>query len=384
MTAAIAVFSCGVTAGGGGGTSTPTPVTTGTTTGPNATMVYGQGGSFVTATANNGGVSANSLASPYSVAVDAGGVYIADYGNGRVLYYPAGSTTATRVYGQGGNFTTNSCTSLNANTICSPNGVAVDAGGVYIADYLANRVLYYAGTSTTATRVYGQLGSFTTAFANNGGVSPDSLNGPIGIAVDAGGVYIADSSNSRVLYYAGISTTATRVYGQGGSFTTNTANNGGLSANSLDHPFGLAVDTGGLYIADYWNSRVLYYSGASTTATRVYGRCGSFTGNNCVVPFSADTIGAAPGVAVDAGGVYIADFYGHRVLYYPGISTTATRVYGQEGSFTTIMSHSYTNDGITFYFIVDAASIYNPSSVAIDSSGSVYVVDFWYNRVLKF
>src|SRR5271157_3155172 len=60
------------------------------------------------------------------------------------------------------------------------------------------------------------------------------------------------SSNS----YNG-STTAARVYGQGGSFTTNTANNGGISATSLTAPTGVAVDgSGNLYVADSVNSRV--------------------------------------------------------------------------------------------------------------------------------
>jgi hypothetical protein len=53
-----------------------------------ATMVkYGQGGSFITHTANNGGISANSLDNPYCVAVYAGRLYIADSNNNRVLYY---------------------------------------------------------------------------------------------------------------------------------------------------------------------------------------------------------------------------------------------------------------------------------------------------------
>jgi hypothetical protein len=44
-----------------------------------------------------------------------------------------------------------------------------------------------------------------------------------------------------------------------------------------------------------------------------------------------------PGIALDSSGdLYVADFGNYRVLYYPSGSTTATRGYGQGGSFTTI------------------------------------------------
>ena len=87
---------------------------------------------------------------------------------------------------------------------------------------------------TTADVVYGQLGSFTTNTPNNGGISANSLLFRMAVALDSSGnLYVADANNNRVLFYPAGSTTATRVYGQGGSFTTNTANNGGISANSL-------------------------------------------------------------------------------------------------------------------------------------------------------
>ena len=50
-----------------------------------------------------------------------------------------------------------------------------------------------------------------------------------------------------------------RVYGQGGSFSTNNANYGGISAASLNGPYGIAVDSTGVYIIDNGNNRVLYY-----------------------------------------------------------------------------------------------------------------------------
>jgi sugar lactone lactonase YvrE len=69
---------------------------------------------------------------------------------------------------------------------------------------------------------------------------------PNRIALDgAGNLYVSDSTNNRVLYFPSGSTTPTRVYGQAGSFTTNDANHGGLSADSLRGTNGMAVDTAG-------------------------------------------------------------------------------------------------------------------------------------------
>jgi hypothetical protein len=69
---------------------------------PTASTVWGKSGSFlfngVTVTGST------SLAFPLDVSLDnGGGIYIADQGNNRVLFYPAGSVDASRVYGQSGN-----------------------------------------------------------------------------------------------------------------------------------------------------------------------------------------------------------------------------------------------------------------------------------------
>src|ERR1039457_2650406 len=114
---------------------------------------------------------------------------------------------------------------------------------------------------TTADAVYGQFGNFTTATANNGGITANSLSAPVGDVLDSvGNLYAADNSNNRVLFYPAGSTTATRVYGQGGSFTTGTSNTGGVTANSLSGPYHVALDsTGNLYVPDNANNRVLFY-----------------------------------------------------------------------------------------------------------------------------
>jgi hypothetical protein len=302
----------------------PGAIQSGTLKSITADVVYGQGGSFASNTDNKGGVSANSLADPTGSVLDSNGnLYVGDTGNNRVLFYPRGSTTPTRVYGQGGSFTTNGNNQggISANSLNNPYAVALDSSGnLYICDLLNSRVLFYPAGSTTATRVYGQNGSFTTNTANNGGVSANSLNNPYGVALDSSGnLYVADSGNNRVLFYPAGSTTATQVYGQGGSFTTGTANNGGISSNSLYEPLGVVLDSSGdLYVADEKNNRVLVYPFSSTTATQVYGQLGSFTtgsANNGGV--SANSLYQPFGVSLDSSGdLYVGDTFNNRVVEY--------------------------------------------------------------------
>jgi sugar lactone lactonase YvrE len=354
-----------------------------------ATRVYGQNGSFTASTRSP--ASADTLFRPFAVEVDrAGGLYVADSTNNRVLHFPAGSTTADAVYGQNGSFTTSTCNTggISAGTLCFPVGMAVDSnGGLYVADSFNARVLYYpppaVGTDyaqTTATRVYGQNGSFTTSIT---GTTADTLNDPVGVVLDdQGGIYVGEYVNNRVVHFPAGSTIADAVYGQNGSFTTGTCNNGGISAVSLCNPVGgMAVDSeGGLYVADSVNYRVLHYPPpaggtdyAQMTATGVYGQNGSFTTN--IPGTSATIMGGPASLALDsAGGLYVVDTGNNRVLHFPSGSTTADAVYGQgdDGSFTS--GAAGTGD----------TSLDFPFGVTVDQTGGLYVADIDNNRVLYF
>lgn len=345
-----------------------------------ADRVYGQLGSFASGTNNNGGITANSLSAPRGVTANSSGVFISDYGNNRVLYYSGTSTSASSVYGQA-NFTSGgNVLPISAIRANGPDGICYDESGLlgdglYVAcsDY---RVLFFPGSSTTATRVYGQLDNLTTA---NFPLSPSatSLRGPRSVAVDPNsGVYIVDAVDHRVLFFPGTSTTPTRVYGQGGSFTSGTANLGGVSANSLNAPASVCIDpSGGIYIADTINRRVLHYSGTSTTADRVYGQGGSFlTATQNLGGVNASSLHTPTGVYSDANGLYITDYGTHRILFYPGTSTTATKVYGQWDDLTTSTSNKNGRS---------SRSLSGPlrtSSYGTD----VYAVDSLNNRVLHY
>ena len=295
-----------------------------------ADLVIGQPDFYFTVR-NKGGVSAASLASPLGVAVDAqGNLYVADNGNHRVLEYSAPFTTgmaASRVFGQGGSFTTALPNNggLSANSLNSPYAVALDAqGNLYVADAANNRVLEYdtpLTAGTTADRVFGQL-NFTSNTVLS--LSASSLNSPANVALDPqGNLYVADSANNRVLEYnlpLSAGAVADHVFGQP-NFTTNTANNGGLNANSLNSPNGVALDSkGNLYVVDVFNHRVLEYDTPLTTdaaADRVFGQPDfiSNTANNGGV--SASSLSLPIGVALDIHGyLFVTDNLNHRVLVY--------------------------------------------------------------------
>ena len=373
--AAIGLFALGVALAGQSTALTPPDAV--------ADVVYGQLGIFSTNALNQGGRSADSLWAPAGVAADRdGNLYVADNGNSRILFYPEGSTTATRVYGQLESFTTgfgNIGGRPSPDNLLFPEGIALDAdGNLYVADRNNNRVLFYEAGSTTASRVYGQNGNFTTNLTN-GGNTPASANGlfaPYDVLPDAdGNLYVADAGNNRVLFFPAGTTTPARIYGQHGDYTTYDVNKGGRSADTFFTPRSLALDSkGNLYVADRNNNRVLMFPPESTTAIRVYGQGGNFTTGGPV--FSATGLAGPEGVALDRhDNLYVVEVGSHRVLFFPADSTTATHVFGQDGSFTT----GTPNKGG-----ISADSLSQPRSVVVDRIGNLYVADVLNHRVLKF
>jgi hypothetical protein len=179
-------------------------------------------------------------------------------------------------------------------------------------------------------------------------------------------------------------TIADRVFGQGGSFTSNTCNLDGRSASTLCWPTRMAVDgAGNVYVPDAGNNRVLEYNSPLTTNTVadvVFGQGGSFTSSSCNLggTISASGMCRPGGVAVDnAGNLYVGDYDNNRVLEYNTPLTAdvvADRVFGQGGSFT---SGTCNLGGIT------ASSLCGPG-VAVDGMGNVYANDAPNHRVLEY
>ncbi len=249
-------------------------------------------------TANNGGRGASSLYRPTSVATDGERVYVADNNNNRVLIYNGipgevgWDNVADYVIGQP-NMTsgTGNNGGLSASSLYQPTSATTDGERVYVADYVNSRVLIYEGIpgkeswDNVADYVIGQP-DMTSGTSNNGGVSASSLFFPRSVNTDREKVYVVDSYNHRILIYEGIpgevdwDNIADYVIGQS-NMTSNTKNNGGVSASSLSEPTSVTTDGRNIYVAERLNYRVLiYYMGPQNMSfTSVSSLSNSLTGN---------------------------------------------------------------------------------------------------------
>jgi uncharacterized protein (TIGR03437 family) len=145
---------------------------------------------------------------------------------------------------------------------------------------------------------------------------------------------------------------------------------GPATSAQLDFPFRVAVDSkGNFYIADYLTNVVREVSGGIITTIAGTGSFG-FQGDNG--PGIQAFISDVHGLAVDSGlNVYIADTHNSRIRQV----TPAGNIYTVAGNGTV----GYAGDGGP----ATSAELTLPSSVAVDSSGNIYIADYGSSTVRK-
>jgi sulfur carrier protein ThiS len=242
-----------------------------------------------------------------------------------------------------------------------PTGVAVDTNGkVYVADYNNHtiRKVTPAGVVTTLAGLASSSGSA------DGTGSAARFYYPAGVAVDNNGnVYVADQNNHtiRQVTPAGVVTTLAGSAGAPGT------NDGTGSTARFNLPNGVAVDSNGsVYVADYSNHtiRQVTPTGAVTTLAGLAGSSGTNDGTGSAARFYNPT-----GVAVDNNGnIYVADQNNDtiRQVTPAGVVTTLAGLAGSLGS----------ADGTG-----SAARFARPTGVSVDSSGNVYVADYFNHTI---
>jgi sugar lactone lactonase YvrE len=311
-----------------------------------------------------------------SLALDpAGDLFAADSG-ANVLWKitPAGGVTG--FVGVSNGYGSADGTGASAR-FSNPRGAAVDPNGnLYVADPRNNVIRRIAPGGVTTT-IAGT--SSTVGGSADGTGASAQFNFPTGAAVDSSGnVYVADTGNCtiRKMTPAGAVTTLAGTAGSIGS-----ADGAGPAAR-FANPEGLAVDpSGNVYVADSGNDtiRKITPSGAVTTLAGTAGSFGSADGTGAAAQFNCPVA-----LAVDStGNLYVADtatFINHGVY-----ANDMIRKVTPGGVVTTLAGAPYTiinvfvpgnASPVTSADGIGAAARFgDPTGVAVDSGGNVYVAD---------
>jgi secreted PhoX family phosphatase len=247
-----------------------------------------------------------------------------------------------------------------------PYAVAIDtSGNLYISDGHNHRIrkVYTNGTILTVA------GNGSYQFSgDNGPATSAGFNSPAAIAFDtSGNLYFAANFYGYVRKVDANGTITTVAgngsYGQGGD--------GGLATNAeISSPFGVAFDTSGnMYISQIMFHVIRKVDANGTIATVACNGSGGYSGDGGLA--TSATLRKPTGIAFDtSGNLYIAEYGNNdiRKVYTNGtITTTAGKYPGQQ----------YSGDGGP----ATSAELNNPSGLAFDTSGNMYICDKYNSRV---
>jgi sugar lactone lactonase YvrE len=244
-----------------------------------------------------------------------------------------------------------------------PNGISVDSGGnLYVAD-TRNETIRKIAADGTVTLFAGTVG--LSGNTNATGSSARFFR-PYSTAVDAAGnVYVADANNQSIRKITSAGVTST-LAGGGGNVGQQ---DGGASVARFYVPYSLAMDsTGSLYVADSLNSalRKISPAGEVTTIAGSFGQVGSTDG-----PLDVAEFGVPVGVAVDATGhVFVSD-----ALY-----NTVRRV--ADGEVRTHAGVASLTGGAA-NGAAGVSRFLTPQGMAFDRDGNLYVADTGNHTIRK-
>lgn len=249
-----------------------------------------------------------------------------------------------------------------------PLGLALDpAGDLFVADR-SSSTLREIGADGAVSTVAGQFDSYATA---DGQGSDARFVWPTGLARNASGAVYVSDAYAQVIRKVSASGFVSTVAGdptQPGAYA-----NGGGAAARFNNPQGIALDgSGNLFIADCYNHviRKMTPGGIVSLFAGIPNQAGFLDGALGTGKLSYPT-----GLAFDASGnLVVADSGNHAI-----------RRIAPDGSIATITGGAGVGNGYWGFQNGDAltARFHNPTGVALDAAGNIFVADHDNHAVRK-
>jgi sugar lactone lactonase YvrE len=280
---------------------------------------------------NGRGNQFNQLDHPYGIYVDDDNqcIYIADWGNHRIVEWKCGATKGQVVAGGNGK-------GNRMDQLSGPTDVIVDkkTNSLIIADQGNKRVVRWSRQNDPNPQI----------IISNIGCQGLTMN-------NNGDLYVCDTEKNEVRRWKIGETNGTLVAGGNGK---------GDHLSQLNSPGYTFVDQDdSVYVSDYDNHRVMKWVKGAKEGIVVAG--GQGQGNRLT------QLSSPEGVIVDRlGHVYVADCQNHRIMRWYSGSAEGSIVVGGNG------------------FGQEPNQLYYPADLSFDLQGKLYVADQTNHRVQKF
>lgn len=303
----------------------------------------------------NGGPAVSQFNYPYDLSFDSNGdLYVADLGNNMIRKISTAGLSSTFA-GTGIEGSTDGNGTFAQ--FYGPSGIDIDSSGVvYVADEHNARL-----RRITPAGVVSTIAGTSEGYMDGNG-NAAQFNYPTDIKLDANGnLFVTDQVNHRIRKVSPSAVVSTFA----GNSTAGLIDGNGINA-SFDGPVGMAMDgSQNLIVADYANHTIRKVnSNGDVTTLAGTGTAGYVDG-----PVASAQFDYPWGVAVAGNGnIYVADYNNNKIrLITPSgmVSTIAGSTYG------------FTNGNGA------AAKFANPTAVAVDESGNLYVSDSGNNVIRK-
>jgi sugar lactone lactonase YvrE len=193
------------------------------------------------------------LSQPHSIALDGkSGLYVADLGNHRIRKVDLASGVITTVAGTGEKKGPVEGPAAG-KPMLGPRALFIDGGTMWIALREGHAVWRMDLASGNLTHV---AGSGKAGYADGIGRAA-AFNGPKGVAVRGGDVFVVDTENQVIRRVDAASGAVSTVAGAGPKARGFGGDGGPATSGKMDRPHGICVDAAGvLYIGDSNNHRV--------------------------------------------------------------------------------------------------------------------------------